>query len=263
VVRAASPQEVADVSNTGFTNADLTVDYLLRGSLAGAFPIHVGTDPGIDYINTETFTVSFYQNELTIKFLVNRSYIGDSGTDGLTITDATNNLAALRSVTPGSSNPAGYTVNLSADGIDVHWQGASFQAGDTITLDFGFAPTNPPVAADAAFSTGEDTPPRATTDGAQVPSFLSGLTDADNGATPGIAITALTDSGGGGTWQYSLNDVSRSALSRPRHSSRAGRLTMPVTGSSTTRRPATSSMIRTAATFCPATSLASSRRTST
>lgn len=144
------------MSNTGFSNADLTVDYLLHGSPAGAFPIHVGTDPG-DYINTETFTVGFSQNELTITFLVNHSYSGNSGTDGLIITDATNNLAALQSFTQGPNNPAGYTVNLSADSIDVHWQGASFQAGDTITLDFGFAQATPPVAADAAFSTGEDT----------------------------------------------------------------------------------------------------------
>ena len=51
---AASPQEVVGVSNTGFVNSNLTIDYIVNSAVVGTFPIHVGTDPNLVYLNTET-----------------------------------------------------------------------------------------------------------------------------------------------------------------------------------------------------------------
>jgi len=172
MIRAASPREVADVSNTDFTNSDLTVDYILQSTVAGDFQIHVGTDPSVVYLNTETFTVSISQNEVTIKFLVDHTYPADASNPftGIEIADTTNNLAPLLSTVQNLSTATGFSYSVSADTILINWQGVTFHAGDTIQLDFSFAAVTPPTAYDATVATGEDTllsaaVPAATGDG--------------------------------------------------------------------------------------------------
>lgn len=160
------------MSNTGFTNTDLSVDYILQSAVVGDFQIHVGTDPGVAYVNTETFTVSLSQNELTITFLVDHAYPANPSHpfDGIEIADTTNNLAALLPTVQNLSNVSGFSYSVSPDAILINWQGVTFHAGDTIQLDFGFANVAPPTASDAAVATSEDTPlngtvPTATGDG--------------------------------------------------------------------------------------------------
>ncbi|CAO3456589.1 hypothetical protein [Azospirillum argentinense] len=107
-----------------------------------------------------------------------------------------------------TSGSAGSTADTTADGGTTAFSSATDTAGLTVTA-INDAPTLSGGPVDLT-ATDEDTTSTATT----VAALLAGLThgDVDTGALAGVAITAAT---GNGTWEYSLDGTTWTALGAP------------------------------------------------
>ena len=141
------------MSNSGFSNADLTVRFYASdpGTVNDASPIHVNSAPGtpveFTYVNDTIglFTLDVSETGLTITFLTHHDFSSVPFT-AFEIVDTGGNLVAMQSVVIGSATASGFHLSFDADHIMIQLQGMTVAQGQTIHLDATFAPATPPDA---------------------------------------------------------------------------------------------------------------------
>ena len=133
------------MSNTGFSNADLTVQYYASdpGTVNDAAPIHVNSAPNtpeFTYVNDtiDLFTLDVSETGLTITFLTHHDFTSVPFT-AFEIVDTGGNLVAIAVRRIGSATASGFGLTSDADHIMIQLQGMTVEQGQTIHLDVTFA----------------------------------------------------------------------------------------------------------------------------